>query len=88
MSAALHAEHGMHHVETKAARRRARGSGAWLDPDRQEGPHAHQVLTDPDSRYVFGVDFGTDRILIWSLDPATGKLYRERAFGRLRSRRL
>jgi 6-phosphogluconolactonase len=49
-------------------------SGTGPDPDRQEGPHAHQVLTDPDSRHVFGVDLGTDTILIWSLDPATGKL--------------
>jgi 6-phosphogluconolactonase len=48
--------------------------GAGPDPDRQQGPHAHQILTDPDSRHVFGVDLGTDKILIWRLDLATGKL--------------
>jgi len=51
-----------------------RASGTGTDPERQEGPHAHQILTDPDSRHVFGVDLGTDRIFIWSLDLATGKL--------------
>jgi 6-phosphogluconolactonase len=49
-------------------------SGTGPDPDRQEGPHAHQILTDPDSRHVFGVDLGTDEIRIWRLDLATGKL--------------
>jgi 6-phosphogluconolactonase len=52
----------------------ARGTGAGPDPDRQEGPHAHQVLTDPDSRHVFGVDLGADKVLIWNLDLATGRL--------------
>lgn len=52
----------------------ARGSGTGIDPDRQEGPHAHQILTDPDSGHVFGVDLGADRIRIWTLDLATGKL--------------
>jgi 6-phosphogluconolactonase len=51
-----------------------RASGTGPDPDRQEGPHAHQILTDPDSRHVFGVDLGADEILIWNLDLGTGKL--------------
>jgi len=51
-----------------------RGSGAGPDPDRQEGPHAHQILSDPDSRHVFGVDLGADKIMIWNLDLTTGKL--------------
>jgi 6-phosphogluconolactonase len=50
------------------------GSGAGRDPDRQEGPHAHQILTDPDARHVFGVDLGADQILVWNLDLVTGKL--------------
>jgi 6-phosphogluconolactonase len=49
-------------------------SGSGPDRDRQEGPHAHQVLTDPASRHVFGVDLGADRIMIWNLDLVTGKL--------------
>jgi 6-phosphogluconolactonase len=52
----------------------AHGNGAGRDPDRQEAPHAHQILTDPESRRVFGVDLGADEILIWNLDLATGKL--------------
>jgi 6-phosphogluconolactonase len=49
-------------------------SGAGPDSERQEGPHAHQILTDPGSRHVLGVDLGADRILIWTLDLTTGKL--------------
>jgi len=52
----------------------AHGSGTGPDPDRQEGPHAHQIVTGPDARHVFGVDLGADAIRIWNLDLATGKL--------------
>jgi 6-phosphogluconolactonase len=36
--------------------------GSGPDLDRQEGPHAHQVLPDSDGRYVLVVDLGTDSI--------------------------
>ncbi|MEJ8645569.1 lactonase family protein [Streptomyces sp. MS1.HAVA.3] len=49
-----------------------RGSG--LDADRQEGPHAHQVLPDPTGRWVLSVDLGTDAVRVCALDAATGEL--------------
>ncbi|MFD9520696.1 lactonase family protein [Streptomyces sp. NPDC059979] len=49
-----------------------RGSG--LDADRQEAPHAHQVLPDPTGRWVLSVDLGTDAVRVCLLDPATGEL--------------
>jgi 6-phosphogluconolactonase len=50
------------------------GNGTGPNPDRQEGPHAHQILTDRDGNHVFGVDLGADKVNVWNLDPSTGKL--------------
>jgi 6-phosphogluconolactonase len=50
------------------------GNGTGPNPDRQEGPHAHQILTDLDGNHVFGVDLGADKINIWNLDPGAGTL--------------
>ncbi|MFJ8649260.1 lactonase family protein [Streptomyces sp. NPDC093546] len=49
-----------------------RGSGP--DTDRQEGPHAHQVLPDPSGRWVLTVDLGTDSVRVCALDAGTGEL--------------
>ena len=49
------------------------GNGTGPNPDRQEGPHAHQILTDLDGNHVFGVDLGADKVNVWNLD-GTGKL--------------
>ncbi|MGW0394348.1 lactonase family protein [Streptomyces sp. NPDC003042] len=48
--------------------------GSGLDADRQDRPHAHQVLPDPSGRWVLSVDLGTDSVRVCSLDPATGAL--------------
>jgi 6-phosphogluconolactonase len=50
------------------------GNGTGPNPDRQEGPHAHQILTDLDGNHVFGVDLGADTVNVWNLDSASGKL--------------
>ena len=50
------------------------GNGTGPNPDRQEGPHAHQILTDLDGNHVFGVDLGGDKVNVWNLDPGTGTL--------------
>nr|WSW70694.1 lactonase family protein [Streptomyces sp. NBC_00995] len=42
--------------------------------ERQEGPHAHQVLPDPSGSFLLGVDLGTDSVRICVLDPDTGEL--------------
>jgi 6-phosphogluconolactonase len=53
----------------------ARGAGNGTGPrgDRQEGSHAHQIVTDADGKCLFGVDLGADRLYAWTLDGA-GKL--------------
>ena len=48
------------------------GNGAGPNPARQEGPHAHQIITDLDGNHVFGVDLGADKVNVLNLDPATG----------------
>jgi 6-phosphogluconolactonase len=47
-----------------------RGSGP--EPERQEGPHAHQVHLAGD--LVTIVDLGTDRLMHYRLDPGSGRL--------------
>ncbi|MEW2549085.1 lactonase family protein [Streptomyces sp. NPDC047002] len=48
--------------------------GTGPNAERQEGPHAHQVLPDPSGRWVLGVDLGTDAVRVYRLDPAAGRL--------------
>src|SRR3954464_7871037 len=50
------------------------GNGTGPNPDRQEGPHAHQILTDLDGNHVFGVDLGADKVNVWNLDSGAGTL--------------
>lgn len=49
-----------------------RGSGPQAD--RQEGPHAHAVLSDPGGRWLLSVDLGTDSVRSCVLAPADGTL--------------
>ncbi len=51
-----------------------RHEGSGPDPERQEGPHAHQVVTDPAGRYVLAVDLGTDTVHTYRLDDRKGTL--------------
>lgn len=48
--------------------------GSSVNPERQEGPHAHMIAPSPDGRYVYATDLGADRIFGYRLDPATGQL--------------
>jgi 6-phosphogluconolactonase len=50
------------------------GNGTGPNPDRQEGPHAHQILNDFAGHHVFGVDLGADKVNVWNLDLASGQL--------------
>jgi 6-phosphogluconolactonase len=50
------------------------GNGTGPNPARQEGPHAHMILTDPSQKHVFGVDLGADQVMAWTLDLTKGKL--------------
>jgi len=41
---------------------------------RQKSPHAHGVCATPGNRFILINDLGTDRIMIYKLDPATAEL--------------
>lgn len=48
------------------------GNGTGANPARQEGPHAHQVITDLQARHLFCVDLGADKVNVLNLDLGTG----------------
>ncbi len=48
--------------------------GSSIDPRRQAGPHAHAVEIDAANRFVFVPELGADKVMIYVLDPARGKL--------------
>ena len=48
--------------------------GSGLNPERQEGPHAHCILLDRANRYAYACDLGTDKIMIHRFDSKRGKL--------------
>src|SRR6266850_2589599 len=49
-------------------------SGSSLNRERQEGPHAHFVTTDPANQFVLTCDLGLDKVLIYRLNPPTYSL--------------
>lgn len=49
-------------------------SGHGLNPERQEGPHAHDILPSPDSRFVLAADLGLDQLLVYRFDATKGSL--------------
>ena len=48
--------------------------GKSVNPDRQEGPHAHSINPSIDNRFAVAADLGLDKVFVYRLDPATGKL--------------
>ncbi len=48
--------------------------GAGPNPKRQDGPHAHSIQLDAANRFAFAPDLGLDKVFIYRLDPAEGKL--------------
>jgi 6-phosphogluconolactonase len=42
--------------------------GSSVNPKRQEGPHAHDVVVTGDDRFVLAVDLGLDRVAVYRLD--------------------
>ena len=49
-------------------------AGSGPNPQRQQGPHAHQIVLDSGERFALVADLGTDRILVYRFDPARGAL--------------
>ncbi|MDI3421503.1 lactonase family protein [Streptomyces luteolus] len=52
-----------------------RHRGAGPDPDRQEGPHAHQVLPAPSGGWILTVDLGTDTVDVCTLTDGTLRVH-------------
>ncbi len=49
-------------------------TGASVNPQRQTGPHAHHITTDPANRFVLACDLGLDKVLVYRLDRRHAKL--------------
>ena len=49
-------------------------TGHGVNPQRQEGPHAHAIELSPDNRFAIAADLGLDELLIYRLDPSRGTL--------------
>ncbi len=52
----------------------AQHTGKGADPKRQDGPHAHSIMLDEAGRYAFAPDLGIDKVMIYRVDAAAGKL--------------
>ncbi|MBL3664764.1 lactonase family protein [Streptomyces sp. M2CJ-2] len=54
-----------------------RHTGSGPHPQRQQGPHTHQVLPDPSGRWAVGVDLGTDSVRVYTLVDGAPAQHRE-----------
>lgn len=52
----------------------AQHSGSSINPQRQEGPHAHTVAISPDNRFALVADLGLDHVMVYRFDAAKGTL--------------
>jgi 6-phosphogluconolactonase len=48
--------------------------GTGVNPDRQTGPHAHCIVTDPEDHFAFVCDLGLDKVMSFKFDSAEGSL--------------
>ncbi len=48
--------------------------GSSVNPERQQGPHAHSINLDAANRFAFVADLGLDKVLVYRFDPSQGKL--------------
>ncbi len=48
--------------------------GSSVNPQRQEGPHAHSIEVSPDNRFVLAADLGLDELLVYRFDATRGTL--------------
>jgi 6-phosphogluconolactonase len=48
--------------------------GKGTDPGRQDAPHAHGIWPAPGDVFVVACDLGLDKVMIYRLDGASGKL--------------
>jgi 6-phosphogluconolactonase len=48
--------------------------GSGINPQRQQGPHAHSITIDPAGRFAYAADLGTDKVMIYAIDGENGQL--------------
>ncbi|MEX1018783.1 MAG: lactonase family protein [Litorilinea sp.] len=53
--------------------------GSSINPQRQQGPHAHSVNLDSNNRFAYVADLGLDKILIYAFDADAGTITANRA---------
>jgi len=58
-------------LEKAASTHKHEGSGP--NEKRQKAPHAHSFYAGPDNKFAYAPDLGIDRVMIYKMDPATGK---------------
>jgi 6-phosphogluconolactonase len=51
-----------------------RHQGSSVNPERQEGPHAHAILMSRDNRFAIVADLGLDELLVYPVDASRGTL--------------
>ncbi|CCH56827.1 6-phosphogluconolactonase [Fibrisoma limi BUZ 3] len=49
-------------------------TGSGPNQQRQEKPHIHSATLSPDNRFVYVADLGSDKVYIYDIDPASGKV--------------
>jgi 6-phosphogluconolactonase len=49
-------------------------AGSSVNPNRQEGPHAHSINLDAANRFAFAADLGLDQVIVYAFDPEGGTL--------------
>ncbi len=49
-------------------------AGGSVNPERQQGPHAHSINLSPDNRFAIAADLGLDQLLVYRFDPTKGSL--------------
>jgi len=52
----------------------AQHKGSSVNPERQQGPHAHAIALSPDNRFAVVADLGLDQLLVYGFDAAKGTL--------------
>ena len=53
---------------------RIQHQGSSVNPERQEGPHAHSINLDPDGEFAVAADLGIDQAKVYRYDAETGAL--------------
>lgn len=49
-------------------------TGSSVVKSRQEKPHVHATVFSDDNKYLFVPDLGTDKVMVYSFNPGSGKL--------------